>query len=261
MEQVFSYGSANSEKLRHSFNEFSVIQINNIFPDQFCKEVVDHIEDNESKIIEQYKNDKRGLVVEEVNKARYIKYFDKPLTYNFNLFKGFISSKILKLSSDLLGEEVYLNAFELHSRYAHASEIPAHQDNAYFGLKSAKSITFYISLNEQYGNKGGLIYYKIPISTTMEHSASEKPGFSLTIKNKSDYEKLDLFNPQLGAGDCTIHHSTSIHFAKQVPRNAGRVLVVRLSFHAIMDSVKDGHSEWYRKMVELNRNKLHKSSF
>ncbi len=257
MQQVFKYSNAKNDDLNKAFRACSAIQIKNIFSNQFCQEVVDYIKLNELKIIKEYENDNRGLVIEEIKNNKYIKYFDKPLSCNFDLFKRFITSKIVNLSAELLEDDVFLNAFELHSRYASASEIPVHQDNAYFGLVSAKSLTFYISLNTQSSETGGLQYYKVPISNTLEHSPSDKPGFSLTIKKDSDYKDFEVFKPEFQVGDCTIHHSTSIHFAQQVPKNSDRVMVIRLSFHGLSDHIKDGHEELYKKMVEINRGKLY----
>ena len=35
-----------------------------------------------------------------------------------------------------------------------------------------------------------------------------------------------------------------------------RSLVVRLSLYAINESVKDGHAEWYKNMIKMNREKF-----
>ena len=100
------------------------------------------------------------MVFEKVNETRLIKYFDKPFQINFHLFNRFLTSKLFNLSKDLLEEDVYLDRAEIHSRFASGTEIPPHQDNAYFGLKRGKSLTFYISLNKQYPDEGGLYTIK-----------------------------------------------------------------------------------------------------
>ena len=111
--------------------------------------VVDYIKINEAKIIEKYKNDKKGLVLDEFETDRRIKYFEYPFSYNRNLFGKFANSKIYKIAEVLLKEEVYLFSMEVHSRIARGTLIPPHQDNAYYGLENGKALTFYIPLNPQ----------------------------------------------------------------------------------------------------------------
>ena len=98
---------------------------------------------------------------------------------------------------------------------------------------------------------GGLQYFKNPNNTELLHEPSNCSGFSLAVKEKK--LGFDIFSPDYLPGDCTIHHSRSIHFANDVPINAKRSLVVRLSFYSLNDSVKDGHQEWYKNIVRRNR--------
>ena len=86
----------------------SVITIKNLFEKSFCEEVVNFIQINEEKIIERYKNDKKGLVLDEFETDRLIKYFEYPFSYNRNLFGKFSNSTIYKIAEVLLKEEVYL---------------------------------------------------------------------------------------------------------------------------------------------------------
>jgi len=253
IKQEFDSSNLDFDELEYSFNNCSAVKISNLFSKDLCNKTVGYLFDNEQNLIEKYKDDKRGMVVDEVKDREFIKYFDKPLSCNYQLFSKFIISNIFNIGSCLLNEEVFLQAFEIHSRCAYGTPIPAHQDNAYFGLERSKSLTFYISLNPQFPDKGGLKYYKIPIGPTIEHESSCEPGFSLTVKNK-DYEKLPIFTPAYNIGDCTIHHSTSVHFADAVPSDSDRVVVVRLSLHSVDDFIKAGHKEWYEEMVKRNRN-------
>ena len=254
-KQHFDYNNLNIDQVKESFKNNSAIQISNLFPKELCKKTYEFIVKNEKDIIKKFADDKRGLVLEKINKKNLIKYFDKPFEYKFNLFNKYLTSRLFNLSSALLNDDVYLDRAEIHSRCALGTPIPPHQDNAYFGLKGGKSLTFYISLNKQFPNQGGLRYYKIPIDDTKIHVASDQPGFSLTVKDKN-FENLEIFNPQYEIGDCSIHHSTSIHFADDVPENSKRVVVLRLAIHGINDYVKENHAKWYKKMVEMNRIKL-----
>ena len=253
--QNFDYGNLNIPKIKKIFSQTSAVKVSNLFSKELCKQAYEYITDDEQNIIQKFSNDNRGLVVEEVNNIPLIKYFDKPFQINFQIFNKFLNSKLFDLSRELLEEDVYLDRAEIHSRFALGTSIPPHQDNAYFGLKNGKSLTFYISLNKQNPLNGGLRYYKVPTGTTYNHKASDKPGFSLTL-SENNYKKLDLFDPIYESGDCSIHHSTSIHFADSVPLKSKRVIVLRFAIHSIKDSVKDGHEKWYKEMVEMNRNTL-----
>ena len=93
------------------------------------------------------------------------------------------------------------------------------------------------------------------MGTTYNHKSSDKPGFSLTL-SENNYKKWDLFDPTYESGDCSIHHSTSIHFADSVPLKSKRVIVLRFAIHSIKERVKEGHEKWYKEMVEINRNTL-----
>ena len=178
-------GKANLE-----FNENSVITIKNLFEQSFCEEVVNFIQINEANIIEKYKNDKKGLVLDEFETDWLIKYFEYPFSYNRNLFGKFANSTIYKIAEVLLKEEVYLFSMEIHSRIALGTLIPPHQDNAYYGLENGKALTFYIPLNSQNPIDGGLRYLKNSIHKQFDHDLSSEKGFSLTIKDKEDIKLL-----------------------------------------------------------------------
>ena len=250
--QIFFNNKNLEQEIEESFSLNAAIQIKNFISRGLCEETNKFLLENEKDIINKYETDKRGLVVDYVNNRPFIKYFDKPLEYNFSLFQKFLTSNLFSLSKKLIGKDVYLKGFEIHSRCALGTAIPSHQDNAYFGLKEGNSLTFYISLNFQDHISGGLRYFKIPKGKTYDHKPSTLPGFSLEINDKY-CKKLDIFDPVYLPGDCSIHHSTSIHFANEVPKEAERVNVVRIYLHATDEYVKDGHEVWYKKMIEMNR--------
>ncbi len=235
------------------FKENSVITIRNLFEESFCEEVVNYIQINEAKIIEQYKNDKKGLVLEGFETDRQIKYFEYPFSYNRNLFGKFANSKIYKIAEVLLREEVYLFSMEIHSRIALGTLIPPHQDNAYYGLENGSALTFYIPLNSQNPSDGGLRYLKNSVNKQFDHDLSSEKGFSLTIKSKDDIKLLEKIDPVYEPGYCSIHHSRSVHYAEKVPPKIDRGLVLRMSFFAINSKQKINHLEWYERIVNKNR--------
>ncbi len=240
-------------KADFEFNANSVITIKNLFEKSFCKEVVDYININEANIIKRYKNDKKGLVLDQLETNELIKYFEYPFSYNRNLFGKFANSIIYKIAETLLKEEVYLFSMEIHSRIALGTVIPPHQDNAYYGLENGKALTFYIPLDYQNPLDGGLRYLKNNINKEFDHNISSEKGFSLTIKSKEDIKLLQKIDPIYKPGYCSIHHSRSVHYAEQVPPNIDRGLVLRMSFFSISEKQKNNHLEWYENIVNKNR--------
>ncbi len=240
-------------KLIDEFNNSSVVFIENLVNKKLCNEAINYFHENEYRIIEKYKNDKKGIATEKINGKELIKYFEYPLAENCNLFGKFLNSNIYEYAEKLLSEKVYLKSFEIHSRCALGSEIPHHQDNGYYGLNNADGLTFYIPLNDQNASEGGLQYLRVKNDTTFEHTGSNANGFSLAIKDLNIFKGLEIISPNYHGGDCTIHHSNSIHFAEDVPPNTKRGLVVRMSFYSEKSTPKKGHKEWYQKMIQQNR--------
>ena len=79
----------------------------------------------------------------------------------------------LKIAEYLIGGSVFLKSVEIHSRCAKGTPIPPHQDNAYYGLKNAKALTFYIPINNEFADMGGLKYFKNPNTYELEHKPSD----------------------------------------------------------------------------------------
>ncbi len=258
MELSFSIKEALKEQAKNNFFNFSSIKVKNLINKSICKEACEYIYDNEIRIINKYKDDPNGFSVDLVDRKSYIKYFEFPFRENAKIFGQFVTSDVFRIAEHLLDSPVYLKSLEVHSRCAKGTSIPPHQDNAYYGLKNGKGLTFYIPINNEFASMGGLKYYKNPPSIELEHVPCNSSGFSLTI-NKSEELNFDVFKPNYLPGDCTIHHSRSIHFAEEVPSNAERSLVVRLSIYAINEFEKDGHAEWYRNMIKLNRENVSNS--
>ena len=255
MKQSFYLKEVNQEDFKKSFLSYSSIKINKLFDKELCAEACKYIYKNESRIINEYKFDSKGLAIDVVNDKKFIKYFEFPLRESIEIFGKFVTSNIFKISEYLLDSPVFLKSLEIHSRCAKGTRIPPHQDNAYYGLKDGKGLTFYIPINNELASMGGLKYYKNANYIEMKHEPSDSIGFSLTI-DKSENLKFDVFAPDYFPGDCTVHHSRSIHFADEVPSTADRSLVVRLSIYAINESVKDGHAVWYKNMIKKNREKF-----
>ena len=259
MEQCFSLRNILGKEAKKSFSKFSAIKVNTLIDKKTCSEACKYIYENEDRLIESYKDDKKGLTIDIVNNKKFIKYFEYPLKENCSLFGKFVTSDIFKIAEYLLEGNVFLKSLEVHSRCALGTAIPPHQDNAYYGLKNARGLTFYIPINDELADMGGLRYYKNPQTYEMEHKSSDSSGFSLTVSNLNKIP-FPTFDPDYSPGDCTIHHARSIHFANEVPINAERSLVVRLSLYSSSEGLKEGHSEWYANMIKKNRERVSKST-
>jgi len=235
------------------FKETSVLFVPCAFSPAMCLDAKQYILNNESSIIDKYRSDKRSLVCETVEGVNFIKYFEHPFHYDALFFGRFLTSTILNSASFLLEEEARFVSAEIHSRFPGASEIPPHQDNAYYGLEDGKAVTFYISLDHQNPDGGGLQYLANNIHNEFSHTNSSLPGFSLQIADQSSFNSFSSFLPVYSPGDCTIHHSRSIHFATSVPLTFPRSFVFRFSFYSSSSIVRLGHAEAYQKAITLNR--------
>lgn len=235
------------------FKENSVLFMTSAVSASLCFEARQYILDNESSIINQYKSDTRGLVCELVDGSSFIKYFEYPFHFDALFFGRFLTSSLLEAASFLLEGDVRFVSAEIHSRFPSASEIPPHQDNAYYGLEDGRGVTFYISLDPQLPSEGGLQYLHNPINIELPHVNSSLPGFSLEIADQSVLGSFDSFLPNYVPGDCSIHHSRSIHFASSVPATSHRSLVFRFSFYSVDSKIRPCHSEKYKKAILLNR--------
>ncbi len=240
----------------NDFHNSSVLFIKSLFPASLCSDIRKYIVDHEQDIIAKYLSDSKGLVVENINGVDYIKYFEFPLHYHAAVFGKLLNSTVYKVSELLLKEPVHFISAEIHSRFPGATDIPPHQDNAYYGLISGKGLTFYIALDNQSVNSGGLQYLSNSSDLEYEHIASTAAGFSLEIANKSTISALPVLSFDYTAGDATIHHSRSVHRATKSPSDSSRSIVIRFSLYASSDSKKLGHDQWYRSMINLNRQSL-----
>ena len=248
------YDLKNNKNYLNQFFENSVIQVNKLIDKTICQEALDYFLQNESFLIGKYRNDSKGLVLDENKDKSFIKYFEYPLSESFKIFGPFINNKIISLASNLLGCDVFLRSMEIHTRGSGSSEIPPHQDNGYYGLENSDALTFYIALNSQAADNGGLIYIPNKQGNEFLHRASKSKAFSLSIDSINLPKDRNNFRPIFEAGDCTIHHANSIHFANPIKKdNLERSVVVRLSFFSTEIKIKEGHLDWYQSMLKANR--------
>jgi len=242
--------SINDKQIKN-FKKDGVLILPNFLSRDLCEEMVNYLENAEEEIINRFREKKRFLSTEVIKNKEYIKYFEFPLEDNADLFGKAINSDMFEVSKKLLESKVRLKSVEIHSRFSGCSLIPKHQDNAYYGLDDGKALTFYIALNPQKESEGGLIYIKNNIEDEWEHKPSKINGFSLNLE-RNDLPQQEI-RYDFSAGDCSVHHSRSIHFAEEVPSNIERAWVLRTSLYSLEDKVRPEHKKWYLNMIKKNR--------
>ena len=244
----------NNNKYLNDFKKNSVIQVNKIIDKYICNNALDYFLSNEKNIIKKYQEDTKGLVLDQIGGDSYIKYFEYPLSESYKFFGPFINNNVINLASNLLGINVFLRSMEVHTRGPGSSDIPPHQDNGYYGLVDSKALTFYIALNPQSSKNGGLTYIPNRQGVEFTHVGSKSKAFSLCIRNIDLPKNVKNFEPNYSTGDCTIHHSNSIHFAEPINfAKIDRSIVVRLSFFPMNIKIKEGHFENYQNLLKKNR--------
>lgn len=235
------------------FKKNSILHLKEFIPKSICRQARNYFLDNESSIIRDYSQYPRGLVAEKIGNTQLIKYFEYPIHFNAFLYGRFLTSDLFAIANQLLEAPVRYVSAEIHTRFSGASEIPMHQDNAYYGLIHGQALTFYIALDRQLPSCGGLKYISNPITDELIHVPCNSTAFSLAIKDKDLTLGRDIIQIPFEPGDCTIHHSRSIHFADPVPLNSERSTVFRISLYSTIDSKRKGHDEWYKNIISQNR--------
>ena len=123
-------------------------------------------------------------------------------------------------------------------------------------MKNSDALTFYIALNPQTSEDGGLTYISNKQGTEFKHISSSSKAFSLCINPDDLPKNKKYFEPNYDAGDCTIHHASSIHFAEPVKISTMNRSVVVDYLFGVNNTIKDGHLDWYKKcsrLIELSK--------
>lgn len=197
------------------------------------QEIVDENESIVLKLLELSESnefDNKSFAVENMN----LKYLANANQY-FNSINRLISSSVSKFAERIIGDEVYLDAVELHQKLPGASLTPPHQDNFYFCLKEGKSTTAYIPLNSQSKHNGGLAVMPRSHLVDFPHYKSDVVGFSSGIESKY-LKDHDIYDYILNPGDISFHHCNIVHLAPENSSTEPR-LSIALRFKSINDEV------------------------
>jgi ectoine hydroxylase-related dioxygenase (phytanoyl-CoA dioxygenase family) len=219
------------------FDEQGYLIKTNFFDKLNILACLDQIIGNNLAVVEMLQNiskspmfDKKTFAIEAGN----LKYLANANTY-FKSINKLITSRVQSFAENLLDEDVYLDAVELHQKAPGASLTPPHQDNFYFCLKNGKSLTAYIPLNEQSKKNGALSVLPKSHLHDFPHYKSDVVGFSSGIELNclADFESTDYI---LKPGDLSFHHCNTVHLAP--PNNSDKPRVnIALRFQGVSDRI------------------------
>ena len=197
-------------KKKH-FNKHGVVVFRNLIPTSYINKFLSDL--REYKIGRLEKKNKH-IVIDNFKKKSYVRYFQH-LNLYIKSFNIFFNSKLLDVSSYLLGDKTYFSSINYHNKIPGGSKTPPHQDNFYWCRKPNKALTAYIALNYQNNLNGGIKYYSgSHKGKILNHKDSIIKGFSSYIETKN-LPKSNIFQTKLNPGDVIFHHCNVIHEANE----------------------------------------------
>ena len=225
------------KKIMEEFDKEGFLIIRDFFRGPIIDDCYNEILENNDKVVadlidisKSKKYDRKKFAIENNN----LKYLANANEF-FSSINKLITSKVHKFAEEIIQEEVYLDAVELHQKLTGASLTPPHQDNFYFCLKNGKSTTTYIPLNEQSEANGGLAVMPKSHLEDFPHYKSDVVGFSSGIKDKY-LTKYNTYNYILRPCDISFHHCNIVHLAppnnSEIPR-----ISIALRFKSLKDKI------------------------
>ncbi len=240
--------------LKKAFDEDGFVHIKHFFDKRLCEEAIKTIVNHEISIGE---SNSKEAVTETIDGRVLTKYYQGAYGLGTALRK-FFSLQLMLVGSALLdSDEIYFSDLEAHIRNPGGGEIPKHQDNFYFNLKSAKGLTCYIALNAHDENSGGLNYIRGSHERVIEHSGSLCAGFSSEIRDETqefqEKKSLDIYTPNYSTGDITLHHANNIHFSKPVEDNLERRFALSARIFEATEDIDESGRQRYLRLLQKNR--------
>lgn len=242
----------NQNKHKDSINRFNDdgYIINRKFYDvQMIKDIFDEIMENHDNTVTLLQERlasgsvSKGDLAIETNNLKYLKNAD----LYFPSVKKLADSNLTSLVSSLLADNVMLDCIELHQKYPGGSITPPHQDNFYFCLKDAKSLTAYIPLNRQTKENGALAVVPKTHKLDLEHYPSDVLGFSSGVK-LNDAQLSQVNNYELEDGDLSIHHCNIVHLAPSNTTDSPRVNIA-IRYRAVSETKDPIRVERYKSFL------------
>ena len=238
---------------KEKFNSNGYLIKKDFFSPAVIKKICEEIIDNNASVSKHLKKlaeiegfDHKSFAIEGKN----IKYLAGANSY-FKEINKLLTSKVTKYAEEILDDEVYLDAIELHQKMKGTTHTPPHQDNFYFCLEEWKSLTAYIPLNKQSESNGALAVIPKSHLIDFDHHQSDVVGFSSGI-NKEDLLDFEVDNYELDAGDISFHHCNIVHLAP--PNISGEPRTsIALRFKGVSDNICQRKLERYKKFANQSK--------
>ncbi len=255
--QAFSMKEWISDKdaVKAAFTRDGFVHIKDFFGKDQCSKAVEAIHKLESQTQEC---NSVAIVTESINGGAMVKYYQGIYSLDSS-FKRFFDLRLLLVAATLLGtEEVYYADLEAHLRNPGGGEIPKHQDNFYFNLRSARGLTAYIALTSHDASSGGLNYKLRSHSRVVNHEASRIAGFSSFIDEDGSQEtKVNVYAPAYDIGDLSIHHPNNIHWSRPCPSDAIRAYALSARVFDKAEVIDEDGVARYQRLLAKNRQSKH----
>jgi phytanoyl-CoA hydroxylase len=166
---------------------------------------------------------KPGEIHYAKNKINTIHVLDKYSKF----FKKLLHSKKVKiLASSIIDDDVVPQWSQFFAKPAkEGMTAPPHQDNYYWCVDKAKTLTMWIALENVNKKNGSLFYYDQSNKMgRLNHEASYAKGTSQTVEKKilNKIPKCKKKITSAKAGDIFIHHGYTIHGSEKNKSNKSR---------------------------------------
>ena len=203
---------------KQEFQKNGFLHVENFFDSELCLSICDELRNLDQNLVNSVLFSGSTFI----KKSQSFPSLFHGLTYlqKGSLFVNNISRvknlALLSFASQLLSvDDVFFSEDEVHVRQPSSGhEIPAHQDNFYFGFEIPIALTCYVYLTHQDRSSGGLGFLAANTqSFTDDHDPSSTLGFSSYNKSIETKCKDDFFYPSTSPGDVVFHHSTTYHRA------------------------------------------------
>jgi len=126
---------------KDNFDDAGYLIKKNFFNIKLIAKIFKNLDDENAKVkknllglVSSNLIEKNSIAIENGN----IKYLKNPQIY-FKSINFLVQLSLIDLCEKLIGENIYVDAIELHQKYPEATETPPHQDNFYMCLKKGKS--------------------------------------------------------------------------------------------------------------------------
>jgi ectoine hydroxylase-related dioxygenase (phytanoyl-CoA dioxygenase family) len=245
---IASEGVANIDEVVAEFEREGVIRLRSFFSSKELTEIRSELERYQAIVLPGLGASERTFEADGAtvrNLWRMEQYDD----YFANLAKR---PAITQLVSRLVHGEPVLMGVETFSKPARiGSEVPWHQDNAYFCRVPADVLTLWIAIDPATIENGAVYYARGEHHTLLPHTPSGVVGNSMGMATPPNLPVEEQFCGELQPGDALIHHCQSPHRSEPNRSDQSRLalLMVFRGAHTRTDSTLQADYDKARELV------------